>query len=268
MKIMILGASGMLGQALVAECTKRRHQVNANRIEITNDLDLVLHIARRNPDIVINSAALCNLNACEDNPDLAYRVNARPALLIAKELPGTRFVQISSDQAANPLNEYAHSKAAAERYAERHLTPLIVRTNIVGLKNTAWAFEAIENDLPITLFDDYHTASIDIWNFSAILLDVLEQHPEQTGILNIASRDTVTKKEFIETLAASMGKELTKAEVGSIKGISPKRPSYSGLDVSRVEKLLNRRMPGLDDVIEALVERRIQCTAQSQLANR
>lgn len=266
MNILILGASGMLGQALREACIWRRHPVISDRVEITDDAALIRHICDRRPDLIINSAALCDLNACESDPDKAYRVNARPALVIADNFPSIRFVQISSDQAANPLNEYAHSKAAAERYTLLHPQSLVVRTNIVGPKNMIWAFDAIDKNSPITLFDDYFTASIDVWNFSKTLLDLLEQHPSERGILNISGRAIVSKKRFIEALAARMGRELTQAKTDSVNSILPKRPLHSWLDISRVEKLLNRQMPGLDEVIEALVERRKSCTNPSQLA--
>lgn len=249
---MVIGASGMLGQTLMAEGQARGHEMIGERVEVTDDTALDTHLAKHQPDIVINAAALIDLKACEADPARAYLVNTRPVSVLANY----RLVQISSDQAANPFNVYAKSKRAAEELAGSD--SLIIRTNIVGLKNMAWAFDAIENDSPITLFDDYFTSSIDVWSFSAILFDLLEKHPTQTGILNIASQDTVSKKTFVEALANRMGKRLTQVQVGSVKDITPERPLMNRLREWEIEALLNRPMPNLNDVISALVERRNQ----------
>ena len=261
MRVVLLGASGMLGQALMEEGQARSHEMIGDRVEITDDAALAAHFEKHQPDIVINSAALTDLKRCEQNPYYADAVNAYAVGSIMK-ISGFRFVQISSDQCQGALlNKYARSKRHGEWLATNQSPDskaLIVRTNIVGLKNMAWAFDAIENDSPITLFDDYFTSSIDIWSFSRVLFDVLEKHPEECGILNIGSRDTRSKKDFIEALGKAMGRTLTQATTGSVKDLTPERSTDCGLDVSRIESLLGRRMPDLNEVINALVERRNQ----------
>jgi dTDP-4-dehydrorhamnose reductase len=260
MKIVVLGASGMLGCALMAEGQGRGHEMTGERVELTDGAALKAHLEKHQPDLVINSAALTDLRRCEADARLAYAINAKPVEIMAQY----RLIQISSDQCQGELfNEYARSKWYGECYA---MDGLVIRTNIVGLNNMGWAIEAIENDSPVTLFDDYHTSSIDIWSFSEILFDLLEQHPGETGILNIASKDTVSKKEFVEALAGRMGKKLTNAKAGSVKDLLPKRNLNNRLDVSRIEGLLNRKMPDLNKVVNSLAERRNLCTNQSRLA--
>ena len=260
MKIVLLGASGMLGQALTAEGLQRGHEMVVDRVDVSSLVTLDRHIRKHSPDLIINAAAITDLGACEADRVGCYAVNTAP-LWVCDHY---KLVHISSDQAANPLNVYARSKKAAEELVGPK--NLIIRTNIVGPKNTAWMFEAIESDAPVTLFNDYYTASIDIWSFSDILFGIIEQHPSSAGLLNIASRDTVSKKAFVEALAKRMGKTLTRAVVGSVRDINPERPSQNGLDVTEVEYILNRQMPGLDDVIGALVERRNkQCSDPSRL---
>lgn len=276
MKVMILGASGMLGQALMAEGVVRGHQMIGERVEVRDTEALMLHLAKHNPDVIINTVALVDLKECEENPGLAYEVNTRPVSVITDWLQYTicGFVQISTDHyfvinngnsERHPVflrNEYARTKHIAEQIALSDPNSLVIRTNIVGLRGhgkptfAEWAMDAIEADAPMTLFEDYYTSSIDVWSFSSILFDLLDQRPSICGLLNVASNTVSNKKQFIEALAARMGRPLNNAMAGSVKALQPGRATNCGLDVSRVESLLSRQMPDLDHVVNALVERR------------
>lgn len=264
MKILILGATGMLGQALVPEGLKRGHEMVTKRVDLTDSPELIRHLHSENPDVVINAAAMTDLSACEEDPTLAHLVNVAPLETISAYMGEMnirpKLIQISSDQAVEPLNQYALSKRLAEEVCGEDA--LIVRTNIVGFRGhgrptfAEWAIEVIENDLPVTLFNDYYTSSIDVWAFSDILFDLIERYPTIWGRINIASRNTSTKQEFIEALARRLKKWPSHSQSASIDSIQPRRPKYCGLDVTHVETLLGRMMPSMDEVVNAIVERR------------
>lgn len=253
MKIIVLGGSGMLGQALIPEGQGRGHVIIApthREVDITDDNKLEEFIREVKPDLLINAAALINFNECQENPRTAYIVNGRPVAIMANMCRDLKidFVQISSDQCAFPLlNEYAMSKAAGEYFAQSYDRALVVRTNIVGPKNMAWAFKAIENDEACTLYTNYKTNSIDVWSFSKALFDILVE--PTYGIVNIASHKSFTKADFILSLAEKMGKSLTKATLGQING----RYSDLTLDISEAEEWLGYRLPVMCDTIDTLI---------------
>jgi dTDP-4-dehydrorhamnose reductase len=270
MRIVVLGASGMLGQALMAEGQARGHNMIGNRVDVTDSTALILHLFVSEPDLIINSAAMTDLAACEADREQAHAVNSQPVLAVRRYIEMTtrpvQMVQISSDQAESRLNVYAESKWLGELMMGGQ--GLIIRTNIVGLRGhgkptfAEWAMDAIAEDAPMTLFDDYFSSSVDIWNFSQILFELLEARPDIRGLLNIASRTVSSKKEFIEALAAQMGKVLTRATVGSVDGLFPARPKNCGLDVEIIEMLLGREMPDLEQVVSSL-EKNFRHTFQS-----
>lgn len=282
MRILIFGATGMLGQALVKVGRERNFEtigVARSRADICLDIrDISLLdnlLEREKPEIVINAAANVSLVDCENNPANAYEVNSRPAAVLADlcRRNGSYFIQISTDHYYKGdgalkhrendrvvlLNEYARTKFAAESFALTYKHALVLRTNIIGFRRipsqptfVEWVFQMLQNQLPMKLFADYYTSSIDVGQFSEALFDLIDRYP--VGILNLASREVISKEMFIRKIAAKLDYSLNNAEIGSVHDdIRVKRADSSGLDVSKAELLLNRRLPTLDEVVNRLI---------------
>jgi len=283
MKVLITGSQGMLGQALVTESKKRNHEtlgidLNSKKkcVDITKEGEIKEIFNIFCPEIVINTVAIIDLNYCEKHPDRAYLVNTKPVSSLINECRkrNAKFVQISTDQyyqrdkrkkhkeidKVKLLNEYARTKYLAEKLAELYENTLVIRTNIVGFRNikeqptfVEWFINKLEQGTKITLYDDYYTSSIDVMNFSKILLDLINKGT--TGILNLASRTVSSKKEFIEKLAGKLDLSLENAIIGSVFNLSNVRKAESlGLDTEKIENVLGMKMPNLEQVTESLLE--------------
>ncbi|MDR0870748.1 MAG: sugar nucleotide-binding protein, partial [Planctomycetaceae bacterium] len=139
-KILVIGSSGMLGQALRREIERRglpfagiaKGAVNTGEqdIDITDSAALLAALNQTAPDIIINTAAIVDCNVCENNPGLAYRINARPSSVFADwtKKHNAYYVYISTDHyytgdgnkqhketdAVTLLNEYARTKYVGE----------------------------------------------------------------------------------------------------------------------------------------------------------
>src|SRR5205809_3539766 len=101
-RLLILGATGQLGTDLVhaAAAAGVDHVGAAHEdIDVTEADSVAAGIARYRPTIVINTAALHRVDACEDDPHKAYLVNTVGALLVARAAAraGARSVYISTD---------------------------------------------------------------------------------------------------------------------------------------------------------------------------
>ena len=168
MRILITGASGLLGLNLALELC-RQHTVfgTANQHTLHTDAfhgiqtDLLVPGALENlfeqtmPDWVIHCAALANLEACETDPALASQLNTelprRLAQLCTKTRRdvtrgGARLVHISTDavfdgsrgnytetDAPSPLGVYARTKLEGEwAVAEADPSAIIARVNLFG----------------------------------------------------------------------------------------------------------------------------------------
>jgi len=283
MKVLVIGSTGMLGQALMCEMKRRGIDVIGIArsgadisCDIVNDETLSNIILSIKPQVIINSAAIVSLAKCEERPDYAYLINARSASIISEIAlkTGIYFVQISTDHyytgdcnikhteeyPIRLINEYARTKYAAERFALTNPNALVIRTNIVGFRNkietptfVEWAIQNIENNSPMSLFDDYFISSINVGQFSSALLDIIEKN--HTGVLNVASREVFSKKTFICALAKKMGYSLTNIKIGSVFDAGDaSRAESLGLDVGKAETILGYELPTLDEVITSIVE--------------
>ena len=282
MKILIFGSTGMLGKKLYVAAQKRKHLVKGiarsgtdYALDIRDAKEIKEIIVENNPDIIINTIAITNIDYCENYYEDAYSVNTRPASFLAEISSnlGIYLIQISSDHyytgdglklhdenyPVTLVNEYARTKFLAECLIRTYTKSLVVRTNIVGFKGAKenptfieWCISMLINKTPSILFDDFYTSSIDVGTFSEILLDLIDMNI--TGIINISSRDVTSKRIFIETFAEKLELDFSHTTSGSVcelKGV--KRAESLGLDVCKVEKLLGYRMPDLHEVIKNLV---------------
>lgn len=281
MKVLVFGATGLLGQALMRAARGRGADVcgisrhGADVVLDVCDQDSVLaFISDFRPDVVFNAAALVDIGACEADPARAHAVNADAVGTLARACAsvGAKLVQISTDAfftgdgdarhdedaPVKIVNEYARSKYVGEKLALGAPGALVVRTNIAGFRGEAdrpsfaeWAVAAIRANAEVTLFDDFCLSTIEVNQLADALFDLIDRGA--AGVLNVASSSVASKKTFIEALARAMGRSLDHAKTGSVRSLSPPRPDSLGLDVTRAEALLGRPLPDLDAVIAALV---------------
>ncbi len=138
MKILVTGARGLVGRALVEHCTGAGEQVVAldhSALDITDEQKVNTIFDRERPEVVINCAAWTNVDACESDTERAQNVNARGPELqaLASRRLGALFITISTDYVfdgekdgfytqddqPNPQSAYGISKLAGEQKAQR-----------------------------------------------------------------------------------------------------------------------------------------------------
>ena len=146
MKVIILGSNGMLGHDLVNAF--KNHELYAftkKDLDIRDKYLLSKKINKIMPSFIINAAAYTDVDGCEQNPGLAFEVNAGGVKNIAESCKGKNcaIAHISTDyvfsgrkngykenDAPDPANVYGKSKYLGEKYL-RHLTKryYIIRTS-------------------------------------------------------------------------------------------------------------------------------------------
>lgn len=282
--ILVIGSTGLLGQALMTEIRRRgykacglaRHSAEVS-CDITDGGGLATAISSLGPRCVINAAAVTSLDACEANPSQAWLVNARAPGMLAEFCRdrNIKFVHVSTDHyysgdgaarhdEAAPVrivNEYARTKYAAEGLALAVPDSLVVRTNITGWRGWAgrptffeWAVDSLESRKEMTLFTDFYTSTIDAPTCASRLIDLIDRGA--TGILNLASRDVADKETFVRAIAKALRIEPNNARSGSVASLYPIRAESLGLNVAKAERLLGLRLPGLEDVVQNLIQAR------------
>jgi dTDP-4-dehydrorhamnose reductase len=132
MRVVVLGANGMLGRDLCPILAERHEVVALDHGEgdVTDGAALRSRLRAEQPDVVVNCAAATNVDLCETERDWAYRVNAWGAWNAAAsaEAAGARIIHISTDfvfsgdtdrpyaewDPVAPLSVYGESKLAGE----------------------------------------------------------------------------------------------------------------------------------------------------------
>jgi len=282
--LLIIGSTGTLGQALRRVAAARKMEVRgAARTGAERTLDItdaeaisVLCRAER-PKLVVNCAAVTDLDLCERDPSTAYLVNTRAAGLIAAASAevGARCVHVSSDHffsgdggmlhdEAAPVclvNEYGRSKYAGEALALAVPGTLSIRTNLTGWRGWSrrstfieWAVSALERHEPIVGFTDFFTSTIDADSLAANVLDLAAIKAE--GMYNVAACEVADKATFLRRLGRELKLPTDNIRNGSVHALTTARAESLGLDSGKAEAALGRQMPSLSDVIVALVRTR------------
>jgi len=171
-KVLITGSNGLLGQKLIATLVQRNTisptwEIHAtskgeNRytqtagysyhaLDITNEAEVQKIVTTLHPDIVINTAAMTNVDQCESEREGALKLNFKAveyltsAISKLPEIKQRQLIHLSTDfvfdgengpyreeDAPNPLSYYAETKLQAEELVKKCEFPwAIVRTIIV-----------------------------------------------------------------------------------------------------------------------------------------
>jgi dTDP-4-dehydrorhamnose reductase len=260
MKVLVTGAAGQLGSAIVAEFAQG-HEVVPLRIE---DLDLTLHeevtatVARTAPDVIINCAAYNNVDGAEEDPVRALEVNgfAVRSLASAARASGAALVHYSSDfvfdgAADRPYTEedqpeprsfYAISKLVGEWFAGeagRHYV-LRVESLFGGVETTARRssvdriVDAIREGREARVFVDRTVSPSFVVDVAAATRFLLEQGAPQ-GLYHCVNSGCTTWFELAAEIARLLGRDphLVAVPVAEV-AMRARRPKYCALSNAKL----------------------------------
>jgi dTDP-4-dehydrorhamnose reductase len=287
-RILILGKSGLLAQAAIRIADKKNYEVSTLSRSEGFDLSradagriLEESFKRIGPSLIFNAAGMTDLEMCEQNPNQAWLLNARLPALIARLANQAQcpWVHTSTDhyftgnlnllhteyETPKPPNEYALSKLAGEEIALASSKALVIRTNIIGKRGwvdqpnfAEWVMKCLHEQIPFNVYTDTWASSIEVGQFSNLALELAGSGA--TGLVNLASSESISKSDLIERIAIQSGfstKYLTRIKTpNSVLG-KLRRANSMGLDCTKAEQLLSKlglSLPNADEVVSALVK--------------
>ena len=235
-------------------------------------------LVKHQPDIVVHTAGLTNIEECESNPDLAQEVNVDLAknIAIACSDQGIKLVHISTDHlfsgdqelvteesVTNPVNIYGETKLLGEQQVlENCKDALIVRTNFFcwGAKYrqsfSDFILNKLKNNKQSNLFSDVY--------FTPILVDELVKRSHQLidsnamGIFNIAGSERMSKYEFGIKLAKHFNFDsglINKISINA-KSNLVKRPKDMSLSNKKLCQVLNCEIASFDEQLQTFKEQK------------
>lgn len=282
-RILVTGATGLLGMSLAPLLAQRGHTVLRHgfragagdagqlRGDLRDRAATAAMLDAAQPEVVINLAALTNVDTCESDPHAAYQLNTASVENLAHWLrgrAGKHLVHISTDMlydGAGPhredgiaiRNTYAFSKVAAE-IAAGAVPSTVLRTNFFGRSRcegrasfSDWLAGALRAQTPITVFDDVLFSPLSTNTLCGMIARVVEQRP--VGVFNLGSRQGMSKADFAFALADTLGLP-TAAMARGQSGASLKayRPKDMRMDSSHFEQTMGLQLPALIEEIHSL----------------
>ena len=262
MKLLIPGASGLLGLNLAMEAMSEHEVIGVDRGKLksapfqvfnTNILNRaainsILDSAK--PDWLINCAALANLEECEESPELATILNVDLPAQLANACAerGIRFMHISTDAVfdgekddayteddiPNPLGVYSQTKLEGEQATfSENADALVARVNMFGwsLSNRRSLGEFFVNNLSegknVNGFTDVIFCPMLVNVTARLLLEMLARNLR--GLYHVVGAQAMNKYQFGVETARTFGLRESL--------ISPKSVEGSGLTVKRSHNL-------------------------------
>lgn len=287
MRLFITGISGLLGLNVahlarntfaVSGCT----QTSSVSIQDVNTIQLDLRdidsadtaIRAIQPDVILHTAALTNVDLCETDPNIAHSINVTATKNIAEIAAalGSKLVHISTDQLFDgtapwrserdhpaPLNVYGETKLAAEKKVmESSSEALIVRTNFFGWGTkkresfSDWILNGLGRREKLTMFTDVFFTPILINQLAEVIFSLVEGGA--SGVYHVAGSERVSKHEFALRVAEVFGYSNENISGTSVAGASLKarRPSDMSLNCEKTEAFLNIKMPTIAEGLNRL----------------
>jgi len=283
MKITIAGGTGQLGQDVRDVYMGLGHDVVSlthDDLDVTDSAAVENVIAQIKPDVMINAAAMHNVEACEGDILGAFHVNTLGArnLALAATAYDFAILHVSTDyvfdgekrvpyvetDAPNPLNVYANTKLSGEHFV-RTLAPRHFVVRVSGLFGThpcrakggrnfvtTMLKLAAERDEVRVVDDEYLSPShtLDVARQIAKLTET-----EKYGLYHVASQGQCSWHTFAQKIF-----ELTKVDIKLSIASSDEfpskvnRPRYSVLDNKRLRDDGLDIMPTWEDGLSEYIE--------------
>ena len=279
--ILLTGAYGQLGLSFhklfqskyEIFCSGKIYKLKSGiYLDITNPIlyDEVLKFVK--PDLVINFAALTNVDLCEQNPELAYSINLG-GLTNLIDLYDGPIIQISTDYVfdgsngpyeendiTNPINVYGFSKLESEKILLEHSKDnLVIRTNVLYdySNNTYasflnWVVGSLKKENEINIVEDQ-------WNnptWTSSLAVVIERAIDKglSGLIHWGDGDWISRYEFANKIAStfSLKTSLIKPILTSELNQKASRPLKSGLKTEFAQRNLNLEPPSIDECLDSI----------------
>lgn len=167
-------------------------------LDITAPASLRRAFATAAPRFVINCAAITDLSLCELDPVAARRVNVDGVanLAAAAEAAGALLIHMSSDYAAEPVNEYGRSKRDSEAFG--HLT---IRAKIYDA--THWAWQALRDRRRVQMTVTEFCNPISVTGLAALLPRLLQKRLR--GVTSLGTADRLSLFEVGRAWSAALG---------------------------------------------------------------
>lgn len=242
-RILVCGSNGLLGQKLawlfnnnpeyeVLHTSYHRtfvHEymlIDYTQLDITNRSDVKSLVTSFRPDVILNAAAMTNVDACEREKEKAWKVNVTAVenlVEICRRIDA-KLVHVSTDYVfdgktgsykeddrVNPVNYYGKTKLAGENVIiSSGIDYAILRTVVVygvgvNVKNNfaLWVIHNLNERKPIRCVDDQISNPTNVFDLANAMKSVVDQNI--SGLFHVCGAETISRYDFALRVADIFG---------------------------------------------------------------
>jgi dTDP-4-dehydrorhamnose reductase len=287
LKLLITGASGLYGSKLAQKALAKGIETystdiqslsvhgNFVKLDITDKMHVDETFKSIKPDMVVHAATLTDVDKCETNKELAWKINVEGTknIVQAAKSAGSFIIYISTDYVFNgekgnyketdkpdPINYYGLTKLKAEEIVQTQKEYFIARPSVIygsapaaGKVNFAlWLIDTLrKGEHAKIVTDQWNTPTLNT-NLAEMTIEVVERR--LTGLYHLCGATRVSRFEFAEKIAASFGldKSLIDKVTSSKFAWPAKRPVDSSLDTSKAQTILKNTPLEIAKALEQL----------------
>jgi dTDP-4-dehydrorhamnose reductase len=295
MKILITGAIGLLGHRVVEHCLEEGIEIQATdvsvptntrkdgvpllKLDITDLESTISTVNKTKPDAVINTAAITNVDQCEDEKEVAWKVNVEGARNVAEacKKSGAHLIHLSTsyvfdgekglyseEDEPNPLGYYGLTKLKGEE-AIKSVTSdyCICRTDVIfgwgrqeRLDFASWVITNLEKKQSVRVVTDQINSPTLNTNLAEMVVDVAEKHVK--GILNTAGATRISRFDFAKKISAIF--QLDEKYIQSVKSEEfswkARRPKDASVNISKAKRILSHKPLSIEDALKIMKKER------------
>jgi dTDP-4-dehydrorhamnose reductase len=294
MKLLITGASGLYGSKLAEIAEIRGHEIYSFnnqhpathgkpiQIDISDKTKVKTEIEKINPEIIIHAATMTDVDECEQNRELVWKINVdgTDAVAQAAKQTGSFLIYISTDyifdgekgcyketDQPSPLNFYAYTKLKAEEHVKTTVAEYcIARPSVIygaqpaaGKENFAlWVLNKLNKKEQANVFaDQWNTPTLNT-SLAEMTLEIAER--KLTGTYHLSGATRISRYDFAKALAKNFELDQSLLNPSSIKDFAfpAKRPKDSSLNTNKANLTLQNKPLTIEQALERLKEESTQ----------
>jgi len=284
MRVAITGTTGRVGAALVKHLGSSHDVISLPRsvCDLADSESLKTALGNLDCDVFINPAAITSLEACEDDPRLAMRVNSAAPGKIAlwAAMRGVRMIHFSTDyvfggegaipltedMTPGPLSAYGRSKLAGEHAVLAHPGNLVIRVSwIFGPEKPSFVDQVFDNALagkPLSAIADKFSMPASATDLALWTERLLEAGA--SGILHACNPGEAVSwhgmaahvvREMTDCGTLKSRPEIAKLSLDDMKSFRARRPRFTAMDTRRLSRLVGEMRPWPEALAEHVRDR-------------
>jgi len=290
-KLLVTGGGGFLGANILMQAEHglalhaidqlpvmlERENLTWHSIDLQDRRALQDIFLSLEPDAVIHTAAISDIDYCEANPEKADAVNVGVTLNVAElcRRTGARLVFFSSDSVFDgrrgryresdtpePLNQYARTKVKAEKGIEEILANhIVVRPSLImGIpvlrtgNSFLWRMiQSLRNGRQVALPKTEIRSPVDVLTLSRAAIEIAGN--SLTGVLHIAGNESLSRYDMGRRIALALGYpvELVVDTQPEVAGGRAPRPADASLDNGKAKRVLKTPMKDFDEAMKFII---------------